>query len=113
MGGTTAALISADPYNKATNGKIVKGNGCDQVVMYSATWCGACRKKKQAFAKANIKVIEHFVDKNPAMNQIFRQKAKAAKHRVAYPTIEINGKLHANYSADYFSREYNLCKVYG
>ncbi len=88
-----------------------KKSGCDKLVMYSTTWCPACKLKRRELNQAKIAFKEHFVDKDPAMNRIFERKVRAINMRVGYPTLEINGKiLRKNYSVQYLMQEYNLCK---
>ncbi len=89
---------------------VKRSSGCDSLVMYSATWCGACKAMRADFKREGIYFTEYFVNQNHEMNKVFERKARAANIRIAYPTLEINGDLlPRNYYANDLKNIYNLC----
>ncbi len=99
-------------YNETQNTPPPKSRqGCDDVVMYSASWCGACRKYRAKLHNEKVAFTEYVVDKDPKMDKIFREKVRKAGARGAYPTIEIAGEIMPTlYDVSYFKSQYNLCK---
>ncbi len=84
-------------------------SGCDRLVMYSASWCGACKLKREQLNQKNILFKEHFVDRDPNMNARFERKANQAGISIAYPRLEVNGILMENYPVAYLQKTYDLC----
>ena len=83
---------------------------CDRLVMYSTTWCSACKIVRKRLTDRKIKYKDNVVDKNRTMNNIFERKMKRAGRSISYPTIEINGKIVNYESVQYYQNNYNLCK---
>ncbi|HBH26287.1 MAG TPA: hypothetical protein DDX54_02660 [Rhodospirillaceae bacterium] len=84
--------------------------GCQSLVVYAATWCPACDRKRADLNAHNVIFTEHFVDKNAAKDREFRRKATAARRRIAYPTLEVGGEiLPHNYRAADLITHFNVC----
>lgn len=79
-----------------------KTNTNKNVSMYSAAWCGICKKAKKYFNKNNIAYIEYDIDKDKAAKK--RYKAMGA---TGVPVIFIGDRRMNGFSAASFERIYN------
>ena len=78
-----------------------KTNTNKNVSMYSAAWCGICKKAKKYFNKNNIAYIEYDIDKDKAAKK--RYKAMGA---TGVPVIFIGDRRMNGFSAASFERIY-------
>ena len=78
-----------------------KTNTNKNVTMYSAAWCGICKKAKKYFSKNNISYIEYDIDKDKAAKK--RHKEMGA---TGVPVIFIGDKRMNGFSAASFERLY-------
>jgi glutaredoxin len=72
-----------------------------RVVMYSAEWCGVCRKAKQYFTEKHISYTEYDVDTNPKGKADFE---KMDAHGV--PVILVGNRRMNGFSAGGFEELY-------
>ncbi|WP_019528700.1 glutaredoxin domain-containing protein [Dasania marina] len=72
------------------------------VKMYSAVWCGYCKKAKQYFIAQGIPFIELDIDKNPQAKREY--KALGAK---GVPVILVGNKRMNGFSVKGFQRIYS------
>ena len=72
------------------------------VSMYSAAWCGICRKAKKYFNKNRIPYIEYDIDNDKAAKK--RHKAMGA---TGVPVIFIGDRRMNGFSVASFERIYN------
>ena len=79
-----------------------KTNTNKNVTMYSAAWCGICKKAKKHFNKNNISFTEYDIDKDKAAKK--RHKEMGA---TGVPVIFIGNKRMNGFSAASFERIYN------
>ena len=79
-----------------------KTNTNKNVTMYSAAWCGICKKAKKYFNKNNIAYIEYDIDKDKAAKK--RHKAMGA---TGVPVIFIGDRRMNGFSEASFERIYN------
>lgn len=84
---------------------------CVKLVLYTATWCPACKMAKSRLNKDRISYREYAVDIDPQSNAIFEAKAKQQKFQIAYPTYEVNGRLLRYVSSSDAVSKYNICKT--
>lgn len=73
-----------------------------KVSMYSAAWCGICRKAKKYFNNNNIAFIEYDIDNDKAAKK--RHKAMGA---TGVPVIFVGDRRMNGFSAASFERIYN------
>ncbi len=72
-----------------------------QVVMYSAEWCGVCKRAKQYFSEKNIRYTEYDIDKN--------SKAKADFDKLGargVPVILVGNRRMNGFSTGVFEQLY-------
>ena len=79
-----------------------KTNTNKDVSMYSAAWCGICKKAKRYFNKNNIAYIEYDIDKDKAAKK--RHKAMGA---TGVPVIFIGDRRMNGFIAASFELIYN------
>ncbi|MCB1800574.1 MAG: glutaredoxin family protein [Gammaproteobacteria bacterium] len=75
--------------------------GSETVVMYSAAWCGVCKKAKQYFAEQGIEYEEHDVEKS--------SQGKAAYKRLGgkgVPIILVGDRRMNGFSVAGFEKLY-------
>lgn len=95
----TYTSVTIDPTSlKSTK----KANTNKNVTMYSAAWCGICKKAKKYFSKNNISFTEYDIDKDKAAKK--RHKEMGA---TGVPVIFIGDKRMNGFSAASFERIYN------
>lgn len=82
----------------------IKTNDADakSIVMYSASWCGYCRKAREYFRKNNIQFVEYDVEKS-SKGKADYQKLKAT----GVPVILIGDKRMNGFSENRFEQLYN------
>lgn len=108
---TIKTVKSKRVTKETTNKKASKSyKRCDRLVMYSTTWCGACKSMRKKLNDRKIRYKDNVVDKNRTMDNIFRRKMKMAGRKISYPTMEINGKIVDYKSVQYYQSNYNLCE---
>jgi glutaredoxin len=93
-GGDAAAAASKTGTDKSAKSK--------RVVMYSAEWCGVCKRAKQYFTEKNIRFTEYDIDKNP--------KAKADFDKMGgrgVPVILVGNRRMNGFSAGGFEQLYS------
>jgi len=74
---------------------------CSVIEMYSMSWCGYCRIKRQEFQSRNIAFNEYILDQDPAAERGFKRKMKQMNiRRYGYPTFFINGLYTKNFPTD-------------
>ncbi len=105
--GTFSFLVMADPGGKLRPNLVAKGThasgqACkDRILMYSLTYCPACKWQRNQLQRAGIQFTELFADKQPQYRAELARKAQDAKLRsYGYPTLDIGGKLLVNPTID-------------
>jgi glutaredoxin len=64
------------------------------VVLYSASWCGYCKKARAFFKQRNVPFQERDVEKDPGAEAALQKRARAAGVRVSgVPVIDFMGEL--------------------
>jgi len=72
-----------------------------EVIMYSASWCGYCKKARRYFNKNKIRFTEYDIEKNA------RAKRKYDKlHATGVPVILVGKKRMNGFSEEGFERIY-------
>jgi glutaredoxin len=72
-----------------------------KVVMYSAEWCGVCKKAKKYFKKNHIRYTNYDIDKNKSAKA--RYKKMGAK---GVPVLFVGKKRMNGFSVAHFKRLY-------
>lgn len=88
-------------YSKAPNSQSIKPQNTKPVVMYSASWCGYCRKARNYFKKNKIDFVEYDVETSP--------KGKADYKRLkatGVPVILIGKQRMNGFNQSSFKRLY-------
>lgn len=80
----------------------VKTSTSKNVSMYSAAWCGVCKKAKKYFNKNNISYVEYDIDKDKAARQ--RYKKMGAR---GVPVIFVGDRRMNGFSVAAFKQMYN------
>jgi glutaredoxin len=83
-GARTAAIAAAQP--------VVDPNA--DVVVYGASWCGACRQTEAYLRSRNIPFVERDIERDPAAQQEMTRKAQAAGlNPTGIPVIDFRGQI--------------------
>ncbi len=75
--------------------------GKKKVVMYSASWCGVCKKAKRYFAEKGIKYTEYDVEKSGEGKSAFRKLGGKG-----VPVILVGNRRMNGFSIDGFEKLY-------
>jgi len=92
----TYKSVTIDPSYLKSNKKPSKNK---DVVLYSAAWCGVCRKAKKYFSQNNISYTEYDIDKDKAANK--RHKEMGA---TGVPVIFIGNRRMNGFSVASFEQ---------
>lgn len=84
------------PANNAAN---------PQVVLYGATWCGACQQAKAWMRSQGIAFVEHDVDREPdAVRTLQTQAAQQGVPTGSIPMISVRGRLFVGFNPETINR---------
>lgn len=75
------------------------GEAHDELIMYSLTTCGYCRKKARELHQENIAFTEYFIDKDKAKRDELNRKLSAAgfrPQRYGTPIFDVGGVMLPN-----------------
>jgi len=72
-----------------------------KVIMYSAEWCGVCKRAKRYFRKHNIAFTEYDVDKNVRAKQRYRKLGATGVPVILYGRKRMNGFSEAGFRRIY------------
>jgi glutaredoxin len=78
----------------ARSGGPATGSGGARVVLYSADWCGACRKAKRHLDARGVDYEERNVDEPRYAEELFRKTGERG-----IPVIEVDGRVLSGFSA--------------
>lgn len=79
---------------RAVEREAFASQGSAEVVIYTTSWCGYCRKAKQYLTSRKVNFVEKDVEKDQAAARELAAKAAAAKVRpTGVPVIDVKGKL--------------------
>lgn len=75
------------------------------VILYSTSWCGACRAARKYLDQNRIPYVERDIEKDPAAARELMSKARAAGISPSgVPVIDVNGTLMQGFSAQRLSQ---------
>jgi glutaredoxin len=87
-----ASLVSARPVQAAA--------ASSDVIIYGASWCGACKQARQFFEHKGVPFIEKDIEKEPAARGEMMAKAKAqGVNTGGIPVIDVKGTLIGGFNA--------------
>jgi glutaredoxin len=69
------------------------------IVMYSAAWCGVCKKAKDYFAKNNVRFTEYDVDTNATGKAFYAKRTKKS-----VPVFLVDGNEMSGFSTSRFNK---------
>jgi glutaredoxin len=82
-----------DPPGAADPGAKVRPAGFT-VIVYGASWCGACHQAVAYLKKRRVPVVEKDIEQDPAADSEMRAKlARAGVHGGSIPVIDVKGKI--------------------
>jgi glutaredoxin len=85
---------SGEPGAQADRAEPDKPASRPVVILYGASWCGACHQAEQYLRRKGIPYIEKDVDKDPAAAREMQQKlAKNGLPAGSIPVIDVRGKV--------------------
>lgn len=70
-----------------------------KIVMYSAAWCGVCKKAKAYFAKNNVRFTEYDVEASDTGKAFY-----AGRTKKSVPVFLIDGKERSGFTASRFDK---------
>jgi glutaredoxin len=75
------------------------------VVLYGASWCGACRQARSYFERHGIAFVDHDIEREPAARAEMLRKAQAAGVQTSgIPIIDFRGTILAGFSPSTLDR---------
>jgi glutaredoxin len=70
------------------------------VILYGASWCGACHEAAAYMKKKGINFIEKDIEKDPNAEREMRSKlAKVGKNTASIPVLDVRGKILVGFNA--------------
>jgi len=71
------------------------------VILYGASWCGACRQAAQFLTQRGVAFVEKDIEKEPAARDELMQKARAqGVSTQGIPVIDVHGTLMAGFDPE-------------
>lgn len=87
-----ASLVRARPEQALAS--------ASDVIIYGASWCGACKQAKQFFEHKGVPFVEKDIEKEPAARGEMMAKAKAqGVNTGGIPVIDVKGTLVGGFNA--------------
>jgi glutaredoxin len=75
------------------------------VIIYGASWCGACKQAKRFFHDKGVAFIEKDIEKEPGARSEMLEKARAqGVSTQGIPVIDVRGKLMAGFDPNTVER---------
>ncbi len=86
--------LLADARGAAAATAAQTGDASADVVVYGASWCGACRQAEAYLRSRGVPFVEKDVERDPGAQQEMMQKAAAQGLRpTGIPVIDVRGRL--------------------
>lgn len=90
-------LAAGDAGRRGAPGRLLRDNvasAAPQVVMYTTSWCPACKKARTLFRQLKIRFVEKDVERDPIARAEYLAKSRAAGlTRPVVPTLVVGGKV--------------------
>jgi len=71
-----------------------------QVIMYSTTWCGACKAARRYFEENGVRYDERDIEENDE----WYEQCRALNPRMSVPTIRVGNRMMVGFSAANFEQ---------
>jgi glutaredoxin len=85
---------------RGEGGSAVAANAAD-VVIFGASWCGACRETEAFLRARNIPFVERDIEEDPSAAADMRARAAAAGlHPTGIPVIDFRGRIILGFNRD-------------
>ncbi len=75
-----------------------------EVVLFSAPWCGACKRAKRHLDRQGIPYLERDIDADGSA----KQEVRRILGRIAIPLLDVDGRYISGFRPDVYDRA--LCK---
>lgn len=96
-----AERMNVDPLAKSgsvgASSEALQGDQQPMIIMYSAEWCGVCKKAKAYFSKHNVNYSDYDVEKSPRGISFYSK----LQHK-SVPQFMINGRRVAGFTKSNF-----------
>ncbi|GAB4210768.1 MAG: hypothetical protein OHK0013_31820 [Sandaracinaceae bacterium] len=77
---------------RPSGGEAVTTNG--EVIVFGASWCGACRQAEAYLRERGVPFVEHDIEEDPAARQDMIRRARAAGIQPdGIPIIDVRGRV--------------------
>jgi glutaredoxin len=91
------SLASAAPAAGAT---AAAKSGSSDVIIYGASWCGACKQAARFFSQKGVAFVEKDIEKEPGARSEMMAKARAQGVQTGgIPVIDVKGTLLGGFNA--------------
>lgn len=81
------------------------GGGPSDVIIYGASWCGACREAQAYLRARHIPFVEHDIEREPeARAQMQRRAAEAGIPTTSIPIIDFRGTMIRGFDPEALDR---------
>ncbi len=103
----TYAVVAVSRYDAArqADGPAVDAPAEGAVILYSATWCGFCKKAKAWLKERRVPVVERDVEKTPGAQAELTRKLRAAQiPGGGIPVVDWSGTLVVGFDVPSFER---------
>ena len=67
------------------------------ITLYSASWCGACKKAKDWLVSQGADFVVKDIDEDPAAEEMTAKLKKAGLGAVGIPIFDLAGKIHVGF----------------
>jgi glutaredoxin len=75
------------------------------VIIYGASWCGACKQAKRFFQNKGVAFIEKDIEKEPGARSEMMEKARAqGVSTQGIPVLDVRGKMMGGFDANAVER---------
>ncbi len=76
-----------------------------EIIVFGASWCGACRQAEAFFRARNIPFIERDVENEPGAREDMQRRAQAAGIRpTGIPVIDVRGRVTQGFNPEAIER---------
>lgn len=104
-GGQEGPLGSTGPTAAAGAGDASAAHGPSQVIIYGASWCGACHQAADYLRRRHVAFVEKDIEQDAAAAQEMREKAARARVPTgSIPILDVRGHIMAGFSAEAIER---------
>lgn len=98
-------FIGREFYRSAHGGASGGGKaGATQVVLYTTSWCGICRKARTYLRRRRVPFVDKVIDRDPEAAREFAAKRVANGFRNSVPVLDVKGEIVTGFNADAYER---------